>query len=80
MTLFVLEFICFRAFLFSYLEELLSRIQEGEQLALREHQRMTSFISESKANLVDIGYEEVAIETFHDVRCAIVVTLCNSAK
>jgi ubiquitin thioesterase protein OTUB1 len=64
---------CFyRAFLFAYLEELLIRYTaegpEVKQSAIDERQRFLNKIENSKAELVEIGYSEMAIETFHDVR------------
>lgn len=63
---------CFyRAFLFSYLEMLLKFFQSTDnsekQVAEAERLRIYSLLLESKSELVEIGYSEIAIESFHDV-------------
>jgi len=58
---------CFyRAFLFSYLEQL--HLYRDTEIAKDELIRMKTIIFMSKQELVDIGYSELAIESFHDVR------------
>jgi ubiquitin thioesterase protein OTUB1 len=70
---------CFyRAFLFSYLEQLLISVSsvpaspEGSEKQLKsiineEFSRITELIETSKEDLVSIGYSEFAIESFHDM-------------
>jgi ubiquitin thioesterase protein OTUB1 len=62
---------CFyRSLLYSYLEQLLCSIIEANEnctLAVKELARFKTFIERSKADLVEIGYEEFAIESFHDM-------------
>ena len=58
---------CFyRAFLFSYLEQL--HYHRETDVARLELDRIKAIILISKNELVDIGYSELAIESFHDVR------------
>ena len=61
---------CFyRAFLFSYLENLILKHSSSESkiAAEKEKDRFYQQILRSKAELVDLGYSEMAIESFHDV-------------
>lgn len=61
---------CFyRAVLFAYLEELLQQHQQDATKAVAEKEldRITSRIQGSLMELVDVGYSEFAIETFHEV-------------
>lgn len=64
---------CFyRAFIFSYLENLLNEYQcEGEKrsAALEEKSRISKVILNSKSELVEKhSYSEIAIESFQEVR------------
>ena len=66
---------CFyRAFLFAFLESLLKDFTTGNETpkvkAEEERMRFLTILSQSKDELVDIGYSEIAIESFHDVRDA----------
>lgn len=62
---------CFyRAMLYSYLELLVIGLAEDgadNAVATQELSRMQSFIMQSKEDLVEIGYAEFAIESFHDM-------------
>eukprot|EP01036_Dinobryon_divergens_P041443 gene41443-54937_t len=63
---------CFyRAFLFGYLEELLRLYNSDEEVykkkAEREHERILSVIVGSKDELIELGYSEIAIESFYDL-------------
>ena len=63
---------CFyRALLFAYLEELLQWYQHesSKALAEKEMERITAKIQGSLTELVEVGYSEFAIETFHEVSC-----------
>jgi ubiquitin thioesterase protein OTUB1 len=63
---------CFyRAFLFAYLEGLLSKYNgssaDDKEAAIAEKERFMATIVSSKDELVAQGYSEIAIESFHDV-------------
>lgn len=63
---------CFyRAMLYSYLELLVIGLGEDDSadsaVATQELNRMKSFIMQSKDDLIEIGYAEFAIESFHDM-------------
>jgi ubiquitin thioesterase protein OTUB1 len=60
---------CFyRAFLFAYLEELLSLHHSGDEAdAVLERDRMLSIARNSKDQLIALGYEEVAFDIFLDL-------------
>lgn len=65
---------CFyRSLLYSYLEQILNGLLKEDVgdlecvVANDELTRIKAFIDKSKADLVEIGYEEFAIETFHDM-------------
>jgi len=60
---------CFyRAFLFSYLEQLLTKLTSGaaeaEAEAREELVRMTNVLNDSRRQLVELGYEEMTFEDF----------------
>mmetsp|Transcript_78264 Transcript_78264/g.153622 ORF Transcript_78264/g.153622 Transcript_78264/m.153622 type:complete len:293 (-) Transcript_78264:70-948(-) len=64
---------CFyRSMLFAYLENLILRLQPGNEhpiqpaLALNEYERMLHIIRRSKDDLVAVGYDEFAVESFYD--------------
>ena len=64
---------CFyRAFLFAFLESLLKDFTTGDATtkvkAEDERFRVLTILSQSKDELVAVGYSEIAIESFHDVR------------
>ena len=64
---------CFyRAFLFGYLDNLLSAFLSDSDvhkaLATKEKDRLVTILENSMAELISIGYSEFAIETFYDVR------------
>ena len=63
---------CFyRAFLFSYLENILVGLRSGDasraSQTKAELQRLKDVFSSSRADLVAVGYQEFAFETFYDV-------------
>ena len=63
---------CFyRSFLFAYLETLLhhylSDLDATREEAEAERQRFLQVVTHSKDQLVQLGYEEMAIETFYDL-------------
>lgn len=59
---------CFyRAFLFSYLEQLLRLHSTLPEVAEVERKRFETIVLNSKDELVSLGFSEIAIETFHDV-------------
>ena len=59
--------------LFAYLENLILRLQPGNEhpiqpaLALNEYERILHIIRRSKDDLVAVGYDEFAVESFYDV-------------
>ena len=60
----------FRAFLFGYLEELVKLHSSNEfnsRIAEAELARIHAVVMASIQELVNIGYSEIAIESFHDV-------------
>ena len=64
---------CFyRAFLFAFLESLLKDFTTGDEAtkakAEEERMRVLAVLVQSKDELVGMGYSEMAIESFHDVR------------
>lgn len=74
---------CFyRAFLFGYLDKLLALYAASDetQKAVDEKERMLKRIDESKAELVDVGYSEIAIESFHDMLIELVSNLFSMSS
>jgi hypothetical protein len=70
---------CFyRAFLFAFLESLLKDLTTGDETtkakAEKERLRLLAVLTRSKDELVEIGYSEIAIESFHDVRTRSMLT------
>mmetsp|Transcript_8820 Transcript_8820/g.14676 ORF Transcript_8820/g.14676 Transcript_8820/m.14676 type:complete len:291 (+) Transcript_8820:70-942(+) len=75
---------CFyRSFLFAYLENLIIQLNmpNGESstgaaaAAKHEYDRIHRFVVDSKQQLVAIGYDEFALETFHDVFTEFIVNI-----
>jgi hypothetical protein len=42
-------------------------MNQNDSVALAEYERIHYFITHSKTALINIGYDEFAIESFHDV-------------
>ena len=58
---------CFyRAFLFSYLENLLTLVEKGEETGITELKRFKDVIEGSKEKLIALGFSEFAFECFLD--------------
>jgi hypothetical protein len=65
---------CFyRAFLFGYLESLLTMSTQDHERATSELSRMTAVVQGSMEELISVGYPEFAIDTFHEVSLLFVV-------
>ena len=61
---------CFyRSFLFAYLDKLLAGLKDegSKESAEKELERFKGVISKSLQDLVDVGYDEFAVETFFDI-------------
>lgn len=62
-----------RATLFSYLENLIIRLKQESEApaaaspARAEYERILGIVRQSKDDLVAVGYEEFAVESFHEV-------------
>ena len=60
---------CFyRAFLFSYLENIYRLLEKGSVHGKNELDRLISVIKGSKTNLIELGFSEIAFECFYDVK------------
>jgi ubiquitin thioesterase protein OTUB1 len=71
---------CFyRSCLFGYLEGLLTKHIEGslKEIADIERKRMLKTITDSKEELIQFGYSEIAIESFYDVTLDVLENLFN---
>lgn len=67
---------CFyRAFLFSFLEKILSLLEIDDIKGKEELERITAVIIASKEVLVELGFAEFAFECFYDVKFHYYITL-----
>lgn len=76
---------CFyRAFLFAYLEQLLTLHEnsdaEQSSKAAAERERILSVLVESKIELIGLGYDEIGIECFHDAIVDLVENLFSKTR
>lgn len=59
-------FLLFSAMLFAYLENLTLHMSTNSEVGRVEYDRIMKIILQSKDDLVNVGYDEFAVEGFHE--------------